>query len=100
MKDTFDRFTPFDRGRFGDNESASSPTREARSNLVDLDLVLHNDHKRKAAIAVSTSGSTEFYDWKWLPRSKIEYEAKGLVGGVNRVKVTLPEWLAKAKGLI
>lgn len=36
-RDTFDRFTPPERGRFGDRESAGErPTREAHSDLVDL----------------------------------------------------------------
>ena len=34
----------------------------------------------------------------WLPKSKIEIEASKLNSGI--VEITLPEWLAQAKGLI
>jgi hypothetical protein len=95
-----------DRGRFGDNELA--PTRPARggqrvtgaSDLVDLDLILHNDNPSKKAIAVSERGDTAFENWKWLPRSQIEYELRGTgTNGSRLVRVTMPEHLAINKGL-
>ncbi len=97
MKDTFDRFATPDRGRFGDNDA--SPTQEARSDLVDRDLILRSDRKGSKAIAVDRDGNAEFEDWIWLPRSQIEYELKGLGPQGNRVRVTLPRWLAEKKGL-
>lgn len=98
MKDAFDRFQQPDRGRFGDNELASSsPTKEARSDLVDLDLILRNDRPRTKAIAVTRDGNSD--DWIWLPRSEIQYKDKGLGPQGNRVRVTLPRWLAEKKGL-
>jgi hypothetical protein len=99
MKDAFDRFQQPDRGRFGDNELASSsPTKDARSDLVNLDLILKNDRPRTKAIAVTRDGNSD--DWIWLPRSQIEVEAKGLGSEGHRVRVTMPRWLAKEKGLI
>ena len=99
-RNTFDMFTPPDRGRFGDNESVRGND-SVRSNLCDLDLILHNDNPSKQAIAVSLRGDTPFEQWVWLPRSLIEYEKTGI--GVNKsalVRVTLPEPVAKQKGLI
>jgi hypothetical protein len=98
MGDTFDRFQSPDRGRFGDNESAfsQSPTKQARSNLCDVDVVLHHDKPEKKAIAVSLRQDTPFAQWIWLPRSLIEYELTGL----KHCRVTLPESLAKEKGLL
>lgn len=99
MGDTFDRFQQRDRGRFGDNEhapSSPSPTREARSNLCDLDVHLHHDKPEKKAIAVSLASNTPFERWIWLPRSMIEYELTGL----KSCRVTLPESFAQEKGLV
>ena len=97
MRETFDRFQQPDRGRFGDNEHSSSPTKESRSDLVDLDLILKNDRPRTKAIAVTRDGNSE--DWIWLPRSQIEVEPKGLGPQGNKVRVSMPAWLAKEKGL-
>lgn len=97
--DTFDKFQPPERGRFGDNESIRGND-SVRSDLVDLDLILHNDNPSKKAIAVSLRGDTPFEQWAWLARSLIEYEETGV--GVNRsrlVRVTMPGRLAKEKGL-
>lgn len=95
--DTFSRFQPRERGRFGENEEArESPTKVARSNLVDLDVFLHNDNPRKKAIAVSLAIDTPFEKWVWLPRTVVDYERKGHQGAL----VTIPEHVAKEKGLI
>lgn len=88
-RDTFDLFQLPDRGRFGDNEA--SDTREARkSNLVDLDLNYCGQTSK--AVGVKASGS----EWIWLPKSQIEFE----MTGTGTVRVTLPSWLAKEKGLV
>jgi hypothetical protein len=97
-RDTFDRFTPPERGRFGENEAGSE--RVVKSNLVDLDLYLRNDNPDKKAIAVSLEPDAKFDAWAWLPRSRIEYETKAIVRSTKVVSVTLPEPLAKEKGLI
>lgn len=99
-RDSFDIFSPRDRGRFGDNESADD-SRVVKSDLVDLDLLLHNDNPSKKAIAVSLNAATPFERWTWLPRSLIEVERTGEgVGRCPSIRVTLPEKLAKEKGLI
>lgn len=94
MKDAFDIFETKDRGRFGDNESTSIRGNDSvRSDLVDLTLNLRDE--TPLAIAVTDPASAKS-KWIWLPKSKIEYEAKGR----GKVEVTLPGWLAKEKGLI
>jgi hypothetical protein len=98
-RDTFDHFQLRDRGLFGDNERRSDD-RVERVNLRDLDLFCHNDNPSKQAIAVSTDMATPFDRWIWLPRSLIEYERTGAVRNVTTVRVTLPEKLAKEKGLV
>ena len=97
-RDAFDQFTPPDRGRFGDNETrdAKGPRVTGASNLVDLDLYLHNDNPAKKAIAVSYAADTAFEKWTWLPRSLIEVEKKS----TRTVRVTMPEHVAHEKGLI
>ena len=98
--DSFDRFQPRDRGRFGDNESTSS-NRVVKSDLVDLDLYLLNDNPSKKAIAVALALPCPFDKWIWLPRSLIEFERTGTGrGGAKLCRVTLPEGIAKEKGLI
>jgi hypothetical protein len=98
MRDTYDRFTPAERGRFGENEEASSsPTKAARSDLMDMFCWLRNDNPDKKAIAVSAEREDPFEKWKWLPRSLVDYE---LAGQFGFVRVTMPERLAKEKGLI
>lgn len=92
-RDTFDRFSPPDRGRFGDNEQASQPERlSGAARLHDLTLELKHD--KPLAIAV-TDPAKPGSKWIWLPKSKIEFEINGAF-----VTVTIPEWLAKEKGLI
>lgn len=89
-RDTFDMFQAPDRGRFGENESASIRGNDSvRSDLVDLALVFRDE--RPLAIAVSEFGRLK---WIWLPKSKIEFEKTS----ATTVNVTLPGWLAKDKG--
>lgn len=103
-RDTFDMFEDRPRGRFGDGEASDTPIRcnaDARSNLVDLDMVLHNDNPAKKAFAVSFAADTAFAQWIWLPRSLAEFEKTGIGKAKEAlVRVTLPERLAKEKGLI
>lgn len=111
MRDTFDRFQPSDRGRFGDNEAtpARAPRKGPRvtgaSDLVDLDLCFHA--KTGKALLVSAGDEAKAV---WLPLSQVgfefipgRYHVGTLKGGRDRefavAKVTLPEWLAVAKGL-
>lgn len=100
-RDTVEQFEQRERGLFGENESRRNDDRVTKSNLCDLDLILHNDNPSKQAIAVSLRGDTPFAQWAWLPRSVIEYEEKGIgVNGSRLVRVTLPEYLATQKGLV
>lgn len=104
-RDTFDMFQDKDRGRFGDNELASSRDRQrvnGASDLVDLTLCLHVQTPK--AIRVSSDGDDARA--QWLPKSQCEF---GLIGKRRRSKqgiaveiviVTCPEHLAKEKGLI
>lgn len=103
-RDAFDQFAPADRGRFGENEERRAPPTgrvTGASDLVDLDLYLHNDNPSKKAIAVSYAATTPFEKWVWLPRSLIEVEPLGEnVRGRRGVRVTMPERVAHEKGLI
>lgn len=96
MRDTFDMFEEPERGRFGDNESEQrgrSPQRvNGASDLVDL--VLQLQLEKPLAIAV-TDPAKPGSSWVWLPKSQIEFEKVS----AGCVKVTLPEWLARNKGL-
>lgn len=111
QRDTFDMFREPERGRFGDNEAASERNRSrvtGASDLIDLTMCLHAESKRgmkeQGAIRVSSDGD----DAKalWLPKSQCEFVLTGRRQrsrqgpGVEIVTVTLPEWLAKEKGLI
>jgi hypothetical protein len=91
-RDTFDMFQRPDRGRFGDNESIRGND-SVRSDLVDLTLNFRSE--TPLAIAV-TDPATAKSKWVWLPKSGIEFEAKGK----GFVEVTMPASLAKEKGLI
>lgn len=66
---------------------------EYRSNLVDVAAVRMAE--TDSAILVSETGERE--NAVWLPKSQIEVEN---AGHANFVTVTMPDWLAKAKGLI
>jgi hypothetical protein len=110
MKDSFEKFQAPDRGRFGDNEMA--PERAARgprvagaSDLKDLELKQH----ARTASAVLVSDGQNAHKPQWLPLSQIEIEETGRFERVWNddyrerapvVIVTLPEWLARSKGLI
>lgn len=90
-RDTFDMFSPRERGRFGDDELRGNDS--VRSDLTDLVLTLQQD--RPLALMV-TDPAKPGSKWISLPKSLIEYEV--LRQGV--VKVTIPERFAKEKGLI
>lgn len=49
-------------------------------------------HETPSAILVTDDGGKTKH---WLPKSQIEYETRG-----NVVEVTMPQWLAKEKGII
>jgi hypothetical protein len=106
--DTFDRFQPPERGRFGDNEMAqprSGPRVTGASDLKDLELHQH----AKTAKAVLVSDGKHGSKPQWLPLSEVEIVDTGRSGKIWNddrrswapiVIVTLPEWLAREKRLI
>lgn len=112
-RDTYDMFSDPDRGRFGDNESDSKPTRvTGSSDLIDLELVLHAEthpgNSDKGAILISDNGDEARA--KWIPKSLAQVERSGRsVPGTRKngqkvqlqaVTVTVPNWVATEKGLM
>lgn len=63
----------------------------AEMQQIELSLKLHFETDR--AIHASDDGNRS--NAVWLPRSQIEIEERGDI-----ILVTMPEWLAKEKGLI
>lgn len=61
-----------------------------RSDLVDIAAEIRAETKAAVLIFDGTRKA-------WLPKSQIEIEASG---GSALVVVTLPEWLAREKGLL
>jgi hypothetical protein len=64
-----------------------------KSNLIDILGFQHVETER--AIRFSETGDDK--DAVWLPKSQIEIEPGNKPGHTT---VTMPEWLAKEKGLI
>lgn len=60
-----------------------------RSSLIDIEVSMKAETEK--AIAVTEDGESVV----WLPKSQIEIEEHA-----DTITVTLPEWLAKDKGLI
>lgn len=104
-RDTFDQFSPRDRGRFGENESVRGND-SVRSDLIDIPCALH--HQTDRAILVSIDGDEN--KAKWIPKSLCEVEhhssfirgrrKNGSSVGCKSVTVTLAERHAKEKGLL
>jgi hypothetical protein len=112
-RDGYDLFGRPDRGRFGDHESQEIRGNDSvRSDLVDLPLALHYETPARGAnpgaVLVSIDGDEA--KAQWIPKSRCEVEKhKSYLSGRRRngtatqcqsVTVTLPERLAKDKGLI
>lgn len=62
-----------------------------KSDVIDLTVQLH--HETEKAVLVSDTADPK--DAVWIARSLIEIEPDGATH-----TITLPEWLAKEKGLI
>lgn len=96
-RDSYDMFKVPKRGRFGDDEQQHRPGRGPKitgaSDLIDLTLTIRAQTQKAIQI---TDYAKPGIGWIWLPKSQIEYEEKGR--GI--VVVTMPEWLARDKGLI
>lgn len=74
-----------------------------RSDLVDIEGRLMQSRETSIAIDI---GVTEKDDrgrerakWFWLPRSMIEVDLSSPVA-IDKITVTMPEWLAVEKGLV
>lgn len=66
-----------------------------KSNLIDIACVIRAEREKSVAVADGTTETHEGRErevWFWLPRSQIEINDDGTV--------TMPEWLARDKGLI
>lgn len=93
-RDTYDRFAPCQRGLFAENELAPERRNEVeKARLTDVTLVLRQE--RPASIMVT---QTDAAGEKWisLPKSWIEFRKLN----ATTVEVTLPETIAREKGLI
>jgi hypothetical protein len=67
------------------------------SDLIDVTVHLHAETEK--AIRVSDDGINSH--GVWLPKSQVEYEKVYSEQKLSNIfEVTLPEWLAKEKGLI
>lgn len=67
-------------------------TGACKSGLVDLEVQIH--HRTERAVLVSDDGDRENAVWLALALVEIEMKQGGLA------EVTMPEWLAKERGLI
>jgi hypothetical protein len=96
-RDTYDMFKSPERGRFGEDEQQHRPGRSPKvtgaSDLIDLTLPMRAQTQKAIQVTDYTKPGL---GWIWLPKSQIEYEDKGHGVAV----VTLPEWLARDKGLL
>jgi len=99
-RDTFDLFTPRERGRFGDDEQARGDV----SDGIDIDVVRH--HETDEGLLVSRDGMEA--NAVWLSKSVCEIAFNGVAWGTLRngrrlrmrsLTVTLPERVAIEKGL-
>lgn len=91
-RDTFDfmdeRAAP--PGRFGDSKRDNEAS---KSDLVDLDLLLCGQTPLAIGVRADDKPGGKY---TWLPKSQCEYT----ITSRGKVKVTLPSWLARDKGLV
>lgn len=67
-----------------------------KSDLIDIVVQMHAETEK--AVLVSDDGDKD--KAVWIPKSQCEVEPKAVVKGERFHTITLPEWLAKDKGLI
>lgn len=91
MRDTRDMFEELPRGRCGDNETRRDDVERVK--LVDVELTLRQERATSIAVTQTTNASEK---WIFLPLAMIEYRKLN----ATTVEVTIPERLAKDKGLI
>ena len=63
-----------------------------KSDLIDVTMKIH--HQTERAVFASDSGDVKHA--VWLPLSQIEV----LLRGDGTAEITMPEWLARERGLI
>lgn len=94
-RDSFDMFKPPERGRFGDNENARQ---QNETSLISYseghEFTLYLRREEMDSIAVQEQRG--FSPWIWLPKSKIQFTKKDK----GMVDVSMPEWLARDRGLL
>lgn len=96
MRDTFEKFQPSDRGRFGDNEYCGESEVEklpakGGKKLHDLGCTIVRRSERAVLVKLDQNGRNE-----WFPLSQVELTPQG--GG--RYSIACPEWVLKQKGLV
>lgn len=91
MRDNRDMFEELPRGRFGDNETRRNEVERVK--LVDVELTLRQERATSIAVTQPANASEK---WIFLPLAMIEYRKLNAA----TVEVTMPERLAKDKGLI
>lgn len=101
-RDTYDLFQTKDRGRFGDDVAGV----DGESDSFTALMFFHHD--TSAANLVSEAGEERHA--VWLPKSKATVRRTGKSGQGHKangqsvmlpmVNVSMPEWLAREKGLL
>jgi hypothetical protein len=96
MRDTFQRFQPQDRGRFGDNEQRDNEVERQPSKggkkLHDLDCDVISHSERAVKVRLHSNGRTD-----WFPLSQCEVTPKEDGRGHS---IAVPEWLLTSKGIL
>lgn len=101
-RDTYDLFQTKDRGRFGDDVEGGDGVSDSFTAL----MFFHHD--TTSANLVSETGEERHA--VWVPKSKASVTRTGKSGQGHKangqalilpmVKVSMPEWLAREKGLV
>lgn len=96
MRDTFEKFQPSDRGRFGDNEQRDDneverlPAKGGKK-LHELDCTIVRRTERAVLVKLDQNGREE-----WFPLSQVELTPLGR----GRYSIACPEWTLKQKGFV
>lgn len=91
MRDSRDMFDDLPRGRFGDYDNRNADVERVK--MFDTTLVLRQERATSIAITQTDAANEK---WIFLPLAMIEYRKLN----TTTVEVTMPERLAKDKGLI
>lgn len=95
MRDTFERFQPRERGRFGDNEQSSEvdrlPAKGGRK-LHDLACDVLGQTERAVKVRLSSNRRIE-----WFPLAQVEVSRNEDGKGHT---IAVPEWILTQKGIV